>query len=150
MRALILTAALVLGLATAAHALYVEWGPWKPGERMSASFWPEGAIDLANRQERVGGFMINSYDRFRYRGDAKALNAFLADVAKVKGAKTIYLVAAKQRVGIGNPRHEGADWTMALSGNGHVGVMLDASGPIKIADLKLPAGVPVERVPHAP
>ena len=69
-------------------------------------------------------------------------------MAKVRGAKTVYLLGADQQVGLINPRHENANWTMSLSINGHVGVMLDAEGAIKIAELKLPAGVSVERVPR--
>ena len=150
MRRRILAVVLILGLASAAQALLREWGPWKPGERLSSSTWAEGVVALVNRKERVGGYMLNGFNRFRYRGDAKALNAFLADVVKVRGPKTIYLLGADQQVGLINPRYENTDWTMSLSINGHVGVMLDAEGAIKTAELKLPAGVSVERVPKAP
>lgn len=137
-----LTASLALG--TAAHALYREWGPWQPGHNLGASFWPKGAEALANRKERVGGHMLNSYDRFRYRGDSKALNAFLRDVDKVEGSRSIYLLGPEVNLGQINPRLEDADWTLSLSANGHTGISIPTDGSNPIQTLKFPPSIPLE------
>jgi hypothetical protein len=144
MRTWILAATASLAVGTAAQALYMEWGPWKPGQSVNASFWPKGADALANRKERTGGHMLNSFDHFLYQGDAAALNAFLTDAAKVQGSRSIMLIGGEERVGLTNPRLEGADWTMSVSANSHVGVFLPSDGKVKLQDLKLPANVPLE------
>ena len=136
--------ALTVGLATGAHALYRNWGQWAPGHDISASFWPKGADKLANRQERFDGHMLNSFDHFLFHGNTAALNAFLGDLAGVQGSRRVMFLSADQRIGLIDPRAEGADWTMSISANSHVGVFLPAGGPFKLADLKIPADVPVE------
>ena len=146
MRKWMLILAASLTLATAAQALYVNWGPWKPGQNISASFWPRGAEVLANRKERVGGHMLNSFDHFLYRGDLAALNAFLKDVEKVEGGRTVYFLGADQRIGFINPRQEGGDWSMSISANSHLAVFIAADGWRRLPDLKLPKDVQVEAV----
>jgi hypothetical protein len=131
--------ALTLALTTAASALRREWGPWKTEGNIGASFWPKGADALVNRKERIGGFMVNAFDHLRYEGDTKALNAFLADLGKVQGPRSVYLVGPNQQAGFIHPRVEESDWTMSLSGNGHTGVFLPADGPFRLSDLKIPA-----------
>ena len=138
-----LTVALV---QTGAWALYAEHGAWQPGHDISASFWPKGAAELANRKERIGGHMLNAFDHFLFRGDKAALNRFLLDLGKVQGPRTVYLVAEDERVGIAAPAVEGADWTMSLSSNSHVGVFLAAKTVQGGSGLKIPVEVQVETV----
>lgn len=144
MRLWILALFTTLTLTTAARALYREWGPWVPGRNISASFWPKGADILANRKERTGGHMLNSFDHFLYQGDTAALNAFLGDVGKVQGPRSIMLIGGDERLGITNPRLEGADWAISISAKSHVGVFIPTDGRFKVADLKIPADVELE------
>jgi hypothetical protein len=142
-RAWLLGLGLAVGLATGAQALYREWGPWKPGENLSASFWPKGATTLVNRKERVGGHMLNRFDHFKFRGDLPALNVFLADLGQVEGARTVYLLDAEQNAGFISPVVEGAAWTMSLSSNSHVGVFITTIEKLPLEGLKIPAEVGV-------
>ena len=146
MRKWFLVALAVAALQTRAWALRAEHGAWQPGHDISASFWPEGAAKLANRKERVGGYFVNSFDHFVFRGDKAALNQFLLDLDNVLGPRTVYLVAEGERVGIADPAVEGADWTMSLSANSHVGVFLPAKTVQSGSSLKIPVDLPVETV----
>jgi hypothetical protein len=137
-----LAASLVLG--TAAHARYQKWGPWQPGKNLGTPSWAKGADRLVNRKERVDGHMLNFYDRFQYRGDTKALNAFLVDLEKVEGPKTIYFLGPEVNLGFINPRLEDADWSLSLSANSHVGMFIPVDGPNPIRGLKFPASISLE------
>ena len=139
-----LAASLVLG--TAAYARYQKWGPWQPGKNLGTPSWAKGADRLVNRKERVDGHNLNFYDRFQFRGDAKALNAFLLDLEKVEGPKSIYLLGPEVNAGFINPRREDADWILSLSANGHVGVSIPVDGPNPIRTLKFPGSVSLERI----
>ena len=134
-----------VALGTAAHALYREWGAWKSGDNLSASFWSKGAAALANRKERVGGHMLNSFDHFRYQGNTKALNTFLRDLDKVEGPRTIYLLGPEMNAGLINPHLEDADWTLSLSANGHSGLFLPAEGPNPVRELRFPESIELSR-----
>ena len=46
--------------------------------------WPDGLKELANRSNRVHGFLVNGQDVFFYTGDARSLNNFLTQYAKLK------------------------------------------------------------------
>jgi hypothetical protein len=146
MRRWIAALAVCLAFQGAALALYREWGAWKPGEHLSASFWPKGSDVLANRKERVGGHMLNSFDHFLYRGDTAALNAFLKDVENVQGSRSVMLLSGDQRIGLISPRVEGADWSLSISPNSHVGVFIPSDGRVNVGDMKFPADVELETV----
>lgn len=144
-----LAAALLILSSAAAHALYQRWGKGDPKHPISASFWPKGATELANRADRFDGYMINAFDQFYYAGDAKAFNDFLQGYAKVEGGGlTLILLDPADKV-LGAGQLQGANWGMSISSNGHAGVTFPVDGRIPLRDVKVPLQVNVEAYPNA-
>lgn len=146
---LALAAALLLLSGEAAHALYMRWGKGDPAHPISASFWPKGATELANRSDRFDGYMINASDKFYYAGDAKAFNNFLEGYAKVTGSSLELILVDAKTGALDSPKLNGAAWEMSISSNGHAGVTFPVDGAIKLQDVHVPLNVDVQAYPDA-
>jgi hypothetical protein len=106
------TATLAVGLGlvsllscSAAFGLGREYAPGQPV--MAQPDWPEGLVDLLNREGRVHGYMINANDWFFYAGDTDAFNEFLAQYAQLEGTPLILVLHVGQ--GKVTPWHEDAE-----------------------------------------
>lgn len=75
----------VFGWALTTTEVFALGSDHPKGPVSGSSVWPAGLVDLANRDDRVHGFWVNSTDVFFYDNDSKALNQFLDDCAKLKG-----------------------------------------------------------------
>ena len=144
-----LAAALLILSSTTAHALYRRWGKGDPQHPISASFWPKGASELANRADRFDSYMLNAFDRFYYAGDAKAFNDFLQGYAKVDDRSLeLLLIDPTDKLLLGN-QVEGANWSLSISSNSHASVAFPVDGRIQLRDLKVPLSVNVQAYPDA-
>jgi hypothetical protein len=59
-------------------------GSHPPGPVPAQNGWPEGLVDLLNRDERVNGIWVNANDFFYFAGDTEAFNECLEQYAALK------------------------------------------------------------------
>lgn len=122
---------------------------------------PAGLADLVNRRDRVHGYWVNFEDVFFHRGDTAALNIFLEAYARLPKAR-LKVVLHPGSLKVRSPwdqadRELAADWRFYGSllppdfpknpnpdGFYHTQVDVYLGGRLKLADLKVPAGVSVE------
>jgi hypothetical protein len=126
--------------ALAAHALGGTYGKGDPKHPVSNSTWPDGVTPLANLDTRVEGRWINGSDWFDYRGNSKALNAFLKGYAKVEGATLILTTNGGALANFGLA--SGYDWEM-FAGYGSVSVQLPLNGHFRLSDLHVPVEISI-------
>lgn len=83
--------------------------------------WPAGLLELVNSADRVGGFWVNQNDYFFYKGDAKAINKFVADYGKIPNTPVSVVVhaGAKALTGKLGEKHETPyNWELHVSRRG--------------------------------
>lgn len=144
-------------LVSAAWAMSGVFGPEPVGRN---SGWIPGIYELANRPNRYGGYFVNAQDVFCYRGDAKELNDFLTQYAKVAGTPLVlYFHVGPKNIRLPWPDQTvkmDPDWTLYVSPKGwsmyrdepnapdfitRTDVWLD--GRIRRADIKVPENIAV-------
>ena len=139
----LLAGGLMFGSAQSSFAMRFEHGKGDPAKPISNSAWPQGVKELANRENRIGGYAINGDDWFYYIGDAKVFNEFLAQYAKVQ-ATSLKLVLV---VGSGTTASHKGDWQLNAVGETDkpsATVYLPVGGHINLEDLKVPLNIKVE------
>jgi hypothetical protein len=128
----VVTALVVLALPSFLMAL---GGDHPDGNVDKASYWTEGMLELANRKDRVHGYFVNTSDVFFYAGDAKALNDFLRDYAKLQDA-TLELVLHVGKNYARSPWDKAdrgrVDWVLYLSKWGRGGLVPGGADPRKV------------------
>lgn len=144
-----LAVALLALSGTAAPALYQRWGKGDPKHPISASFWPKGASELANRADRIVGYMINAFDRFYYAGDAGAFNDFLQGYAKVDDQSLeLLLIDPTDKLLLAN-QVGGANWAFSITSSGHASVAFPVDCRIPLGDVKVPLQVNAQSYANA-
>ena len=127
--------------------------------------WPKGLADLVNDPSRVGGYFVNSDDRFFFSGDVACFNRMLRQYAALEPSPVLRLHAGK---GSETPfgGREGSiafDWSLSIDdlilrraagretgvtgGKGaayRVSMDLWVGGGVDLFCVELPANVPVE------
>jgi len=127
------------------------------------SQWPAGLKELVNVDNRVHGYFVNATDVFFFRGDPKALNAFLAKCAELPGSRLqVVLHAGKLEVKSPwdkSPREVTANWQLSAAPCGwsehdkdkddktrpfltHVDIWIGET--LSLAELRIPANATVK------
>jgi hypothetical protein len=92
-------------------------GDHPKGKLNAQAQWPAGLIDLINSGDRVQGHWVNQNDFFYYKGDAAALQKYLAEYAKIKDTPhTVILhLGSDQRTGpLGDEPTVRFDWKLEV------------------------------------
>jgi hypothetical protein len=134
-RIFLIALTLSLCLITASEALAVG-GDHPAGKKIARDYnheWPKGLPDLINSGDRVWGHWINQGEFFYYRGDAAALNKFLASFGKLPNTPLAVVLhaGAKPLTGpLGGEQTTPYDWQLEVARRGW-GAPLDPRQPEK-------------------
>lgn len=91
------TLAIVLSLLpTKASAMGMNY-PAGTLYNIGSSEWPARLHDLVNTGDRVGGYWVNQWDSFFYRGDVAALNEFLNRYGLIPDTPLAVIIHAGER-----------------------------------------------------
>lgn len=149
-----LWAALVVGAV--ASVLYAWGGNHPKGEmHLQKDTWPTDMLKLLNIEQQVHGHWVNANDEFFYKGDLKALNAFIKTAASMDDVIPVYLdlrAGDKRRSDLwGDKPDIKYNWKMLVLTRGWAGPMWpkDAGEDVQLAvviDVWLDRGIVLEKL----